>query len=162
MFPVSHVCHMLKLHLQHLFTLVHTLSLAHSVALHLTKLSHTRLVVSACWHPIIWASHNIDIRSIPFWFSSLQHSIGVGNFDLSVTTFRTTCQATNRREERLSLWHHSTYYSLLCTVRTILSHHHVLYIPYILYTVRTMYIPCFPSWGFIFNICSHLLTHIVI
>ena len=48
MFPVSHVCHMLKLHLQHLFTLVHTLSHSHSVALHLTKLSHTRLVVSVC------------------------------------------------------------------------------------------------------------------
>jgi hypothetical protein len=69
MFLVS-LCPVLKLHLQHLFTtLVHTLSHSHSVALHLAKLSHTRLVVSACWHPIIWASHNIDIRYIPFWFS---------------------------------------------------------------------------------------------
>ncbi len=52
MFPVS-LFPMLRFHLQHLFTtLVHlykfTLSHSLSVALHLTKLGYTRLVVSVC------------------------------------------------------------------------------------------------------------------
>ncbi len=64
-----------------------TLSHSHSVALHLTKLSHTRLVVSVCDIPSFELA---TISIFGLYHFDFQHSIGVGNFDLSVTTFRTT------------------------------------------------------------------------
>ena len=62
----------------------------------------------------------------------------------------------------MALWHHSTYCT---TVRTILSHLHVLYTARTIYTAHRTYstcslFPCFRCWGFIFNICS--LSHVLI